>query len=289
MILYAAAGNPREWRWPQEAVGHFKKHIQDAPSLEYYEQYGEFPGMLSQLGRLLGKRQAVGTSLWVPLLGNKDPSLFLGDAAIGPAVWRRYYGNVGKAPSLPADIVKILDSPCIFWPDKQVRDTHLLVLIPKRVSGQPLTLDYLGELIQAPQGGGPATKYRFYWDAICETIGNQAVGSSYWVLMTKEVLPESRNKSYEDQCALVAAHVKSTGLGYEVPGALEAAVVMLLHHVRSGERLYSDSPWTYTRCRGKIQGYQLAVGGFSSGGLSIIYDLDRYVTSNLAIAALRKF
>ena len=58
--------------------------------------------------------------------------------------------------------------------------------------------------------------------------------------MTRDVLEGSRNESYQDQCALVANHAKRTGLGYEVPGALEAAVVMLLHHVRSGERLYSD-------------------------------------------------
>ena len=85
--------------------------------------------------------------------------------------------------------------------------------------------------------------------------------------MTRDVLPGSRWKSYEEQCALVSDHANCTGLSYEVPGALEAAVVMLLHHVRSGERLYSDNPYTYTRCREKaINGNPVVVGGFSSGG-----------------------
>ena len=286
VCLYAAAGNPRTWEGSQKAVIRFKNRVQDVFSLEYYEQHGEFPGFLSQFG----KKPAVGRSLWAPFFGNigKDPSLLLGDAVIGQAVWNRYYGNVGKAPSLPAGIGQVLDSPCPFWDGQQVRDTHLLVLMPKRVSGQALTLNYLGELIKAPQGGSHATEYDFYWNKASEAIGSQAAGSSYWVLMTKDVLPESRNKSYEEQCALVAAHAKRTGLGYKVPGALEVAVVMLLHYVRSGECLYSDDPLTYTCCREKVQGYQLVIGGFSSEGLRI-NDLNYDHKSLRGIAGLRKF
>ena len=286
VCLYAAAGNPRTWEGSPKAVIRFKNRVQDVFSLEYYEQHGEFPGFLSQFG----KKPAVGRSLWAPFFGNigKDPSLLLGDAVIGQAVWNRYYGNVGKAPSLPAGIGQVLDSPCPFWDGQQIRDTHLLVLMPKRVSGQALTLNYLGELIKAPQGGGHATEYDFYWNKAREAIGSQAAGSSYWVLMTKDVLPESRNKSYQEQCALLADHAKRTGLGYKVPGALEAAVVMLLHYVRSGECLYGDDPLTYTCCREKVQGYQLVIGGFSSEGLRI-NDLNYDHKSLRGIAGLRKF
>ena len=59
-------------------------------------------------------------------------------------------------------------------------------------------------------------------------IGNQSPDSSYGVLMTKDVLPGSRSKSYEDQYALVADHANRTGLSCKVPRALEATVVMLL-------------------------------------------------------------
>ena len=294
VFLYAAAGNPREWEWPQEAVRRFTKLVQDEQSLEYYEQYGEFPGVLSKLGRKLVKKPAVGRSLWAPFFGNsgKDPSLSLGAVAIDKSVWDRYYGNVGKSPSLPSGIGQILDSPCPFWEGKQVRDTHLLVLIPKRVSGQALTLDYLEELIKSPQGEGHATQYRYYWDKIRKAIGSQSPGRSYWVLMTKGVLPESRAKSYEDQRKLVADHAKRTGLGYKVPGALEAAVVMLLHHVRSGERLYSLNPLTYTRCRASVvvgdNDYPVVVGGFSSGGLSVYYSYyDSSATALLASGSSR--
>ena len=162
----------------------------------------------------------------------------------------------------------------------------MLVLIPSHVGGKPLTLDSLGELIKSPQEGY-GTKYDYYWDEASKAIGNQSLDRSYWVLMTKDVLPGSRNKIYKNQYALVADHAKRTGLGYKVPGALEAAVVVLLHHVRSGERLYSANPLTYTRCQENVQNFQLVVGGFSSGGLHV-YNY-HYVDNYLGVAGLRKF
>ena len=138
------------------------------------------------------------------------------------------------------------------------------------------------ELIKSPKGEGHGTKYDYYWDEAREAIGNQSPDSSYWVLMTRGVLPGSRSESYQDQCALVERHQ-----GYTVPGALEAAVMMLLHHVRSGERLYSDSPYTYTRCREELPGFHLVVGGFSSGGLCVSsYVDDSHING---VAGLRKF
>ena len=206
---------------------------------------------------------------------------------VGKEEWERYFGAVGSEPQLPSDISEIMDSACPFWPGNKVRDTHMLVLIPDQVAGNPLTLDYFGELVKSPQGGGHKTQYRGAWYAeiVSPAIGSKVSDSSYWVLMTRDVLPGSRWKSYQDQCALVADHAKRTGLSYEVPGALESAVVMLLHYVRSGERLYSDNPWTYTRCRENVGGHQLAVGGISSRGLLV----SLYGRFDNGVSALRKF
>ena len=208
---------------------------------------------------------------------------------LGKEIWERYYGAVGEEPALPAYIEeeKMMNSPCPFWPGHKLKETHLLVLIPSHVGGKPLTLNYLEELIQSLQGEGHGTKYVYYWDEARAAIGSQSPGRSYWVLMTRGVLPGSRAKSYPDQCALVAKHASGTGLPYVVPGALEAAVVMLLHHVRSGEFLYGASPVTYTRCQEKVQDFQLVVGGFSSGGLFV--DLDVYGRNFSGVAGLRKF
>ena len=210
---------------------------------------------------------------------------------LGKTVWERYYGAVGEEPTLPADIEAMMNSACPFWPGNKLKDTHLLVLIPSHVAGKPLTLDYLSELIKQPQGEGYGTKYVGYWDEAREAIGSQSPDSSYWVLMTRGVLPGSRDKIYQDQRALVADHASHTGLAYEVPGALEAAVVVLLHHVRSGERLYlySDRGCTHTRCRENVvEDFQMVVGGFSSEGLDVDAHTS-YGTDIHGIAGLRKF
>ena len=68
--------------------------------------------------------------------------------AFGKEKWEEYFGDVGVEPALPPNILEILSSPCPFWPGKKVEETHLLVLIPEKVNGKPLTLKTLGELVQ---------------------------------------------------------------------------------------------------------------------------------------------
>jgi hypothetical protein len=199
--------------------------------------------------------------------------------AFGPQEWNKYYGEVGVAPPLPTDIEATLSASCPFWPDRKVRDTHLLALLPVTVDGKPFTLNLLKELIQRPKNGGHGTKYDRYYDAsaVKAQIGNNPSDCSYWLLMTRDVLPESRGKTHEAQKKLVAAHASRTGLPYELPKALEAATAILTHHVRDGEWLYGDDPWTYTCCQevgdfmyeGKTYRGPAVVGGFESSGLSI--------------------
>ncbi len=64
----------------------------------------------------------------------------------------------------------------------------MLVLIPKTVNGEPLTLNTLWRACKITQGGS-ARQYRNIDDEITK---NTPVGESHWVLMTKNVIPESR-------------------------------------------------------------------------------------------------
>jgi hypothetical protein len=212
--------------------------------------------------------------------------------AFGARAWAQHFGEVGEEPPLLSDIDEILNSACPFWEGKTVKDTHLLVLIPARVAGEPLSLNLLGELIERSQAGENSTKYRYYNSDIQEQLGAQSPGYSYWVLMTRDVLEGSRSKMYASQKALVASHAERTGLPYELPSALEAATAILSHYVRSGERLYTYDPGTWTRCQDLVawrgSSYPVVVGGFSSGGLGIFY----YVIdchSCGGVASLRKF
>jgi hypothetical protein len=215
------------------------------------------------------------------------------DEAFGAAAWSQYFGEVGAVPPLPDDIAKILNSSCPFWPGKRVKNTHLLALIPAAVDGEPFSLNLLEELIQRPKGGGYPTRYRYYAGNVQATLGDQLPDvdpstGSYWVLMTRDVLPGSRNETYSHQQALVATHARRTGLAYELPGVVEAATVILSHYVRSGERFYTDA---HTRCQELVDGqYPPVVGGFSLRGLLVLSGHDGDDRSGVicGVSGLRK-
>ena len=99
--------------------------------------------------------------------------------------------------------------------------------------------------------------------------------------MTNDVIPGSRNKSYDAQLQLIPA-------GYEMPGVFDAARAILWENRRSGKRCFNDNPWTYTRCKEIIHGYHVVVGGFAPSGLDVNdnYD-DNY--DDTGVAGWRKF
>jgi hypothetical protein len=204
----------------------------------------------------------------------------------GQAQWKTYFGDIGDEPSLPDDIDEILHSTCPFSgnEDTKVKDTHMLVLIPATVDGEKLTLDKLEQLIPNSKEGNKAT-YRSYGRTKDEH-GRAEVGQSHWVLMTRDILPGSRNKTYNDQKELVQLY---SDQDYVVPDAIEAAVCILMEFVASGVHLYPITyiP-TYTRCAQTVEGqYPVVVGGFGFDGLLVRtsdFDDDCY-----GIAALRRF
>src|SRR3979490_1280626 len=88
--------------------------------------------------------------------------------------------------------------------------------------------------------------------------------------MTRDVIQGSRKKTYSEQQALVTSYSEKTKIPYEVPSILDATVCILMEYIRTGTRLYGNSPWTYTRCQEKWNAHwQLVVGGFVAGGLFV--------------------
>lgn len=197
----------------------------------------------------------------------------------GKEEWNDHFGDVGEALRLPQDIGKILWAPSFGvegYEGKRVWNSHLLTLIPTKVDGKPYCLNLLEDLIQSPRKGSK-TKYDNYPDYVKNPYGSSCFSGSHWVLMMRNVLVGSRYKNYESQVELVEAYAKKTGIPFRVPNILAAATCILMHHVKSGERLYNNSPWTYTRCQEKSEsgyqidksGYQISIGGFYPRGLDI--------------------
>ena len=179
-----------------------------------------------------------------PKKSPKKNSAINNSLVIDAAVWEKHFGAVGEQPALPDDIEKILDSQCPFWPKCKVRDTHLLALIPARVAGEPLTLNYLGQLITGLQANH-GKQYQFSSDRNLHHIMHLNRDTSYWVLMTRYMLPEGYSKNYKDQWKLVNRRMHDSKLAYKLPHALELAILMVLYAQETGEDLY---PHYNARC-----------------------------------------
>lgn len=206
-----------------------------------------------------------------PVLPRAPVKFTLPTIAFGKELWVKCIGDVGVEPPLSPDIHQVLQSPCPFFLGKKVIDTHLLTLIPKTVNRKPLTLNSLEKLMKRTQQGS-TIQYSYYSEEIKKKYGNASPASSYWVLLTKDVIPESRSKSYDDQKQLLKTYCQRAQVAYEVPHLLEAATIIFLEYLRTGKRLYSDNPWTYTRCEERVSSNSdsgLFVGGFSEKGLDV--------------------
>ncbi len=66
---------------------------------------------------------------------SQQKQLEIPSMAFGSVELEKYFGKVDPAPPLPANIEQILNSPCHYWQDKKVRETHLLFYVPRRVNG----------------------------------------------------------------------------------------------------------------------------------------------------------
>ena len=180
----------------------------------------------------------------------------------GKKDWEKYFGDIGEEPPLPYSIEDILNEPCSFWPDRKVKETHLLVLIPNTVNGKPFTINYLQKLIQEPKSGF-ATTYDYYRYAISKPLEHKSY-RSHWALMTNDIIPRSRN-AFRQWNWFIADHSAKTGIPCKLPHELDVATCILTYYVRTGERLYSCT----TTCTKDVdeRGSRLSVGYFSNKGL----------------------
>lgn len=149
-------------------------------------------------------------------------------AAFGAKEWQYFFGDVGVEPPLPADIREILSSRCPFWHDKKVQDTHFLFLVPATIDGLPYTFQLLKEKLipliyrrrdyragsfllwnsltpeeEEQRSGTPRSPYNEPTDTERQLIRNlkeyekvQQVSTSYWILMSKDILPGTEICNY---------------------------------------------------------------------------------------------
>ena len=212
-----------------------------------------------------------------------------------PSHWNEFCGagtvsddEIAKAYALlPTNFDEILKIDCPAFPGYKVIDTHMLVWIPETIKGKPVTIDNFGLLLKEQQEfSRRPTGYGHIFNPIAQQEGGKSIKSG-WVLMTTDVIPDSRNKRFFEQLILLENLNKNGQTGYRVPKIAEAIICIAAEYLRSKKRLFSDEPLTYTRFEDRVRGYQVIVGGFTPSGLRV--DLILNNDEQFGIAALREF
>jgi hypothetical protein len=200
----------------------------------------------------------------------------LGPNFLGAAEWQQGFNvAVGSVPPIPKWITKeLLEGDCELHPGQLVKDTHILVLIPKSVDDKPYSALKLDELCSKTKGSGERLIYDQHdgankWKG--ESWAQAPQQESEWMLIPKRDPDPSkvsedkyfRTKTISEQAHVYGRYVEN----YREAKALEVMTAALLNDVVNGERILSD-------CCLRTQeptpsGGRVVVGFFDADGLGV--------------------
>ena len=196
----------------------------------------------------------------------------LGKNFLGTAEWKEAFGvNAGAVPPIPNSITKaLLNSPCPIEPGKLIKDTHILVLIPKTVNGEPYSALKLDKLCSTKKGSGNELINDRYDSWKGKSWASLAQIASEWVLIPKRDPDPAkvdsdkhfRGKNIAAQDEVLRDHYKE----YREVKTLEVMTMALLYDLTYKERLLPD----YVRCEeANASGGRVCVGLFHAIGLRV--------------------
>lgn len=186
----------------------------------------------------------------------------------GKEEWAKVGIDVKDAPPILPDLKQIYTSPCPIWPGKTIGETHMLVLIPKMLGEKETTVSRLRKL--GFKGFTGKDVYYGYSRILKEYDGHDKITSSYWVLMTKDVLPGSLGKRYEKI-------VKPDN--YSAPRVVEANVCILTQYLRN-KKITDETNLlfnkVYTWCE-NTNNYsdRPVIGRCNENGFNLYYDAQK--------------
>jgi MoxR-like ATPase len=219
----------------------------------------------------------------------------MGKNCLGAEEWKKGFNvEVGEVPAIPGWITKkLLEEDCQLHPGEQVKDTHILVLVPKRVNGEEYSALKLGELCAGTKGSGDKLiydreKWANAWKGASWAKAPQV--ESEWVLIPK--MDPDRAKVSDDKpfrSKKIAEQDKvheHYAADYRESKALELMTVALLNYVVNGERILSDC---YLRTQEpNASGGRVEVGYFLAHGLRVDIVNDDYRDAGVGRSLARK-
>lgn len=201
-----------------------------------------------------------------------NPIQLMGNNCFLSSDWQTHYNIQIPEPRLIDK--EILLGPCPIEKDKQIKDTHFLFYAPEN------TFSLLDWRDKYPEKGQP----RFYGNYSDRWYNDQFFAKNIknrysLYLGYKKVLPNSTNKSYQDQLSLLPQN-------YEPFLAVELAMFLILYYKKNQEYLYES---IFGRCQDSdFDRLRVYLGYFNSNGLGVGRDSDDLCLFILGVSALRK-
>ena len=232
----------------------------------------------TDLSELPSKRRGLGSDSGAKVITSAPLEAVareLGKNFLGPAQWKEAFGvEVGAVPPIPNSITKeLLISPCPIEPGKLIKETHILVLIPKRVGVEPYSALKLYELCSKSKVSGDKLIYDGDDSWKGQSWASTEQAASEWVLIPKgdpdpaKVATDKHFRS-KDIAAQDKVHEKYYKEYREVK-TLEVMTMALLYDLTHKERLLPD----YVRCEEpNASGGRVCVGVFYANGLKVYDD-----------------
>ncbi len=158
--------------------------------------------------------------------------------------------------SFPSTIGNIFNGPCPIFPNKTFGQTHLIVWIPASIN-----INNYGMLLQEKF---PLRRegYEYIWNEVVKDFGSLQPCTSKWVVMTREAIPLSGDKTYFEQQAMVKDLEN-----YSVASILET-IICISTAIFKHEIILFDQ-W-YLRCNEESIGHQVAINFWSPSGFYIL-------------------
>jgi hypothetical protein len=217
----------------------------------------------------------------------------LGKNFLGADAWRLQGIDVGEVPRLPESITKeLLESECPLHPGEKIKDTHLLVLVPKTVNGEPYTALKLDELCPTRRGPGNKLIYdgaawaRAWWGI---DWASAPQSRSEWMLIPKSDPDPSKvsaDKHFRSKDISAQQKVHETHYPeYREVKTVELMTAVLLYDLTQKERLLPD----FLRCEEpNASGGRVCIGLFIADRLQVHVGNDPYVNAFIGRALARK-
>jgi hypothetical protein len=195
--------------------------------------------------------------------------LIMGNGLFGIEDWQTLYGvkftkkQLREAGKFPWG-EEVMNGPCPFNPEKQVKDTHFAFLGVTGINGEPLTVQKWTKL--HPATGQP--KFYFADNPWYEgqPYTDETTLEFRWHLLLKEIVPGSTEKTPEQQAAMLPPE-------YEVPSTI-AEVTKDILAFRKMNVILNGGRWAACKERtiktGKVDGNLVScVGYFVGRGLNV--------------------